>query len=215
MTQSARPSFILHEMGFLTKYSVFFGLSFVIFVNASSAEEIREFVAPVNVKLAVDFDYPRYKRILRSGYSFAGVRNQVVKLDIVAMKVDHRDEAIDLEYAWRPDEEFYVSPFPDILLTAKTKTVQEAPYDEVWSILATVKDLDGNDGTLVMSVTDNSPYEVHGEIMLGGRIFRIRHVNGPYHVIYELDLPKLLRLGEGNDVIELSPSEIQEILENQ
>lgn len=174
------------------------------FVNASSADEIREFVAPVNVTLAVDFDHPRYRRILRSGYSFAGVRNQVVKLDIAAMKVDHRDEARDLGYAWRLDEEFYVSPFPDILLTAKTKTIREAPYDDIWGIFANVKDLDGNEGYLNISVTNKTPYIVHGDITIGLRIFRIRHVNGPYHVIYELDAEKMR--GTGHDVIIVPPT---------
>ena len=188
----------------LIKYSIFLGLSFVTFVNASSADEIREFVAPVNVTLAVDFDHPRYRRILRSGYSFAGVRNQVVKLDIEAMKVDHRHEQEEVGYAWRLDEEFHISPFPDILLTAKTKTVREATYDDVWSIIATVKDLDGNEGTLIMSVTDNAPYKVSGDIILGGRIFRTRHINGPYHVIYELDAAKMR--GTGHDVLIVPPT---------
>ncbi len=202
-------------MNCLTKYFLVLNLSFLIFGNATSADEIREFVSPVNVTLAVDFDHHRYRRILRSGYSFAGVRNQVVRFDIDALKVDHRHEQEELGFAWRLDEEFHISPFPDILLTAKTKTIREATYDDVWSIIATVKDLDGNEGTLIMSVTNNAPYEVHGDIILGGRIFRTRHINGPYHVIYELDLQKLLGTGTGSDVIELSPSEIQEALENE
>lgn len=192
-------------MNCLAKYSVFLSLSILAFLNASSADTIREFVIPVNIESAKSLDQRVLNRRLSGETETAArIRYQLVRFDIDALKVDHRDDAENLGFAWRLDEEFYVSPFPDMLLTAKTKTIREATYDDVWSIIATVKDLDGNEGTLIMSVTDNAPYKVHGDIILGGRIFRTRHINGPYHVIYELDAAKMR--GTGHNVIIVPPT---------
>lgn len=176
--------------------------------HVSLGDDAREFVHPVGAGPLTNIDQTRHELILSDGTEAAArIRHRLVRLDVDALKAGSCQEGEGAGTALCVAEEFVaeefnVSPFPDVLLVAKTTIVRKSPFDNIWGLHATVVDLDGDDGWMTISVTNESPHAVNGDITTGRAIFRIKHINGPYHLIQELDAQKI-RVGD--DVVIVSP----------